>query len=333
MSKLRTMLDNLALAQLAAASPSYVIPTTATLCPVVGDIPADELEADTYERETVRKRFAALTTELPLLEASALRRHASGELAAVMQLRREAPWLEPIIGVIECQLERQLVRGQPWVKFGPILLVGAPGVGKSWVARRIAEVCGLKISTADLAATSDAMQVAGVARGWTNAQPCLPATAMALSASANPAIIVEEVEKAGRSERNGDPVAAMLNLIEPGTAQRYYDRCLQTEVDVSQVSWIMTANAITERLPKPLLSRLEIIEVTAPPVAQFDALLDQLTGSLAQRWQLPIERAPLLPTSVIVTLRRDYARHRSIRRLARLVERVGTLCIPEPQRH
>jgi sigma54-dependent transcription regulator len=147
-------------------------------------MPVDEFEANSYERETVRKRFTALTTDLPLLGTSALRRHANGDVAAVVQLRCEAPWLEPVIAVIERQLERQLVLGRPWAKFGPIVLVGAPGTGKSWVARRIAEVCGLKTSTADLAATSDAMQIAGVARGWTNAQPCLPATAMAYSRTA-----------------------------------------------------------------------------------------------------------------------------------------------------
>lgn len=332
MSKSPAALDYRALAQLHAASPKYAIPTTAMLRPVVGEIPPDEFEAGAYDRETVRKRFAPLTTDLPLLGATALRRHANGDLAAITQLRCEAQWLEPVIAVIERQLERQLLLGRPWWKFGPILLVGALGVGKSWVARRIAEVSGLKTTTADLAATSDAVQIAGVARGWTNAQPCLPATAMAHTGSANPAIIVEEVEKAGRSERNGDPVA-MLNLIEPETARHYYDRCLLTEVDVSQVSWVMTANTITDRLPKPFLSRVEIIEVTAPPLDQFGALLDQITASLARRWQLPIERAPLLPASAIATLRRDYVLHRSIRRLAQLIERVGTLCIPEPQRH
>jgi ATP-dependent Lon protease len=307
--------------------------SAATLRPIVGEIPTDEMEADMFERETVRKRFNVLTTDLPLVGAPALRRQPSGELAAVAQLWDEAPWLEPVIAIIERQLERQLVLGRPWVKIDPLLLVGSPGTGKSWVARRIAELCRLGIATADLAGSMDAMQIAGSARGWMNTQPCLPAATMAQTRTANPMIIVEEVEKAGCSSRNGDPVAAMLNLIEPESARHYYDRCLQTEVDASQVNWVMTANAITDRLPRPFLSRVEIVEVTAPPLDMFDVLLEQLIVSMARRWQLPVELAPQLPASTISTLRRDYARHRSIRRLAQLVDGVGALCVPQPQRH
>jgi hypothetical protein len=315
------------------STPRYVMPTTATLRPIVGEIPNDEFESDVFERETVRKRFNGLTTDLPLTGAVGLRRQSSGELAAVTQLRDEAPWLEPVITIIEGQLERQLLLGRPWVKIDPLLIVGAPGTGKSWVARRIAEVCSLGTASVDLAGSMDAMQIAGSARGWTNAQPCLPAAAMAQTRTANPMIIVEEVEKAGGSNHNGDPVAAMLNLIEPETAQHYHDRCLQTEIDVSQASWVMTANAITDRLPKPFLSRVEVVEVVAPPLDMFDILLGQLLASTARRWQLPAELAPQLPASAINTLRGDYARNSSIRRLAKLVDRISALCIPQPQRH
>jgi len=61
----------------------------------------------------------------------------------------------------------------------------------------------------------------------------------------------------------------------------------------------MTANAITPRLPLAFLSRLEIVEVSAPPLAEFDALFAQVLRSLAHRWALPPEIMPSLPTRAI----------------------------------
>jgi ATP-dependent Lon protease len=121
----------------------------------------------------------------------------------------------------------------------------------------------------------------------------------------------------------------MLNLIEPNNARCYYDKALLTEIDVSHANWVMTANAITSRLPKPFLSRVEIVEVTAPPLDMFEPLVAQLIGTLARRWSLPPDMTPILPASAIATMRADYRRYRSIRRLGQMIERIAAGCLPE----
>lgn len=304
-----------------------------TLQPIAGEIMAEAHEDAGLVVTTVRQRYGCLTTPLPLRGAEALKRNGDGELMLVAALRDEASWLEPVIATLERRLERQLLVGEPWVAISPMLLVGPPGCGKSWIARRIGELAVTGHRTIDLAGAMDSTIIHGNPRGWHSQMPSIPVLAMAETRCANPLCIVEEVEKAGGSERYGDPIAALLALLEPSTARCYRDRCLQTEVDVSAVNWIMTANAITPRLPPPFLSRIEVIEVAMPPADMVDVLIEQLLADLARRWRLPPTMPIELTSRVMAQLRQDYRRHSSIRRLQRMIEAVAAYCLPERQVH
>jgi hypothetical protein len=82
--------------QLYDPTPCYVMPTTATLRPIIGELPTDEMEAIMFERETVRKRFTVLTTNLPLVGATALRRQPSSDCRgrcspSILRPRRSTP--------------------------------------------------------------------------------------------------------------------------------------------------------------------------------------------------------------------------------------------------
>ena len=307
----------------------YRIPTVAKLRPIKGEIAVEPDETGDWGRQTLRMRYDVLTNELPLAGGKAMRRTPSGQLLLIETLRAEAPWLERIIAIIERQLEVQLRIGQPWVQFAPLLLVGSPGCGKSWIAKRLAELCQCGHGIAELAGAMDATIISGNPRGWNAAQPMFPALIMSQTRTANPICIVEEVEKSGGSMHYGDPIAALLNLLEPNNARAFYDKCLLTEVDVSHVSWILTANSITPRLSPAFLSRVEVVEVTEPPIEAFDELLALMLASLCRRWALPAGMAPELPKKAIDTLRADYRRHRSIRRLGQMLERVAGACLPE----
>jgi AAA domain (dynein-related subfamily) len=313
--------------------PTYCIPQTAFVQPCLR-IEEEAHEHDEHsQRLTIRQRYKALLEPMPLAGALAMKRVPSGQLAVIATLRREAPWFEPVIASIELQLEIQLMLGRPWLSFRPILLLGEPGVGKSWLARRLAELTGVGSGIADLAGGMDGAIIHGNPRGWLASQPCFPALIMNQTMTANPVCIVEELDKSGGSTLNGDPIASLLGLIEPGSARAYYDKCLLSDVDVSHVNWIMTANSLTPRLPTPFLSRLEVIDVPLPDAAMFDAILDGLLAGLVRRWDLPAALYPELPSQAVRTLRADFAKHRSIRRLSQMVERIAGLCFPEPHLH
>ena len=107
--------------------------------------PCKRIEPDTKEFEgvpTLADRFAALTSPLPLAGAAAMKTLASGELAITAYLRARAPWYEAAIDLLDQQWRLQLWLGKPWIRFRPLLLVGAPGCGKSHLARIIAARAG-----------------------------------------------------------------------------------------------------------------------------------------------------------------------------------------------
>lgn len=292
-------------------SPTSNIPTTEYVRP------CERIEPETKEfagLSTIADRFAALTSELPLAGAAALKPLANGELAITAHLRARAPWYSAAIDLLDQQWRLQLWLGRPWIAFRPLLLVGPPGCGKSHLARMIAERAGTGHSILSLAGVADATTVEGTPRGFTNTMPCFPALTIAQHGTANPIVVVEEVEKAGISARHGDPVTALLTLIEPGTARQYWDRCLLAPIDVSHVSWILTANSL-DGLSPPLRSRLDIVQVDGPAPEHFGILLANLLDALAGQWGLQHCLLPDLAPEAEELLRRRYSRHRSVRQL------------------
>lgn len=274
----------------------------------------------------LQHRFATLTIDLPLAGGDGLAPTTGGTLSLTRVLYQEAPWLSPAIDRIDAQLRLQLWAGRPWVAFRPLLLVGPPGCGKSHLARLIANSARTGGATLDLAGTSDNRTLEGTARGWTSAQPCFPAVVINRTATANPVICLEEIDKAGGSSRTGDPLATLLTMIEPSTARAYFDKCLLAPIDLSHVNWIMTAND-AGRLPAPLRSRLDIVALTRPEPEHFDAILTNLLRDLATRWGVTTEMLPVIDADIETVLRRRFAGHRSVRGLMRSLETVLAVLI------
>lgn len=278
----------------------------------------------------MQDRYGALTGELPLLGAAAMRPAPDGGVELCDRLRRELPWLSPAIDVVERQLLVALWAGRPWLQWRPLCLAGPPGVGKSHLARGIGRVASVPAATLDLGAMHDAAALVAVSRGWTNAKPCWPAQMMVAEACANPILVLDEIEKAGGSRGNGEPMSALLGMFEPSTARTYFDTGLMCEVDLSAVCWVSTANDAS-MLPAPLRSRMDVVEVGRPEPRHFDAVLGGLTLAMAARWGVPAASIPELPRRARTVLRGAFERRRSIRLLRRQLEDVMAAIVAGPR--
>ena len=185
-----------------APAQESLIPTTAFVRPCAAIAP-EALAGQDGVFLTLDERYGALTEELPLAGAAVMRTNSAGEIALITRLRAAAPWLEPAIAIIEQQLLIQSWAGRPWIAWRPICLSGPPGSGKSHLARLIGSLAGAGHAALDLGGTSDNRTLEGTARGWNGAQPCWPAVIMNQTRTANPVLVLEEVEKAGGSAQNG----------------------------------------------------------------------------------------------------------------------------------
>lgn len=265
---------------------------------------------------SLASRYQALTEHLPLAGAAAMSESGHGEIKLIAQLRAAAPWLELAIGTIEQQLRVQLWAGRPWIAWRPLCLVGPPGTVKSHLARMIGSIARSGTLTLDLGGSLDARTLEGTPRGWNNAQPCWPALAMAQTQTANPVLVLEEVDKSGGSAQNGVSHHVLLTMLERETARGYWDKCLLTAVDLSRICWILTANDAS-LLPPVLHSRLDIVRIDGPGEEHFEAVLTSLTAAIAREWGVRQETLPELPTRALTILRDGFARTRSVRTLRR----------------
>lgn len=320
--KLSTSLDHLGKVLDHARRELLYTTPTAIVCKAIAAEPVEK--ADGYE--SIASRFDCLTKPLALEGADALRER-DGVLDLTAHLRTEARWLAPAIDLLDEQLRIRLWAGQPWIAFRPLLLVGRPGCGKSHLARLIAQRSGTGFSVLDLGGTSDNRAIEGTARGWLSAQPCFAALAMSQSRTANPIVVLEEIDKTSPRSNAGDPLATLLTMIERSTAKAYYDKCLLATIDLSHVNWVLTANDASN-LPTPLRTRLDIVEVAGPGPEHFDSLLGSLFRDVAKRWAIPAPDLPDLHLGAETLLRERFGRHRSVRRLARELEAALSAAIP-----
>ena len=196
--------------------------------------------------------------------------HCADEIAAT--LHDEMPWMAQATTLAWHAMRESVRNGAPALHLPAMLLDGPPGIGKSYWARRLAELIGAPSELVDVANEPAGFAVVGSQRGWATAQPGRPVELILCEHVGNPVMVIDEIDKVGDVRSNkGMSFAlsnALLPLLEPLSAQAWSCPYFRVTFDMRWISWILTSNN-RRNVPAPLLSRCRVVDIPALSGAQL----------------------------------------------------------------
>ena len=167
----------------------------------------------------------------------------------------------------------------------PLLLLGDPGIGKTYLAMQLAQALGVNMEKISAGGAQGGFQLTGSHNSWTGARPGALFSLLAEGQFATPVVVIDEVDKIRDSQYPVLPV--LLDLFEPHTARCFKDEFFEMQIDASRIIFVLTANSL-EGVPAPLLSRVEVFDIARPEPTQRLRIIQNEAAMLRRKTGLNI---------------------------------------------
>jgi ATP-dependent Lon protease len=214
-----------------------------------------------------------------------------------------------------------------------MLLVGPPGVGKTSIGHSVADAMGREFYRFSLGGMRDEAEIKGHRRTYIGAMPGKFVQALKEVKTANPVVMLDEIDKIGASFR-GDPASALLEVLDPEQNGDFLDHYLDLRVDLSKVLFICTANQL-DSIPAPLLDRMEVIRLSGYITEEKMAIAKN------HLWPKALQKAGLekgklkISSAALRLLVEDYAREAGVRKtekqLFKIVRKAVVRFLEDPE--
>ena len=252
--------------------------------------------------------LGGLFTLCNLKSPKTLQHPKPNDIGRVRRLKDKLPNFAAVTDSISGRLMAQHLSQNP-MRLPPILLLGDPGVGKSYFTRKLVEALDMGFESIAVAGSSQQLHITGLSKSWGGAGPSRFAEILAHSTIANPLILVDEIDKAADIKVEN----SLLQLFEPETAARWVDHYVEVPLDLSRVLFIATANDAAALSPI-LLSRFEVFDIAVPDHTQLTSIFASIYEDELGKFGNGGLFAPRLPDGVIGKLVTNAMTPRSARR-------------------